>query len=514
VEPPDGELVRLAQGGEPAAFRLLVERYMPMARAKASRFCPDPNDIDDIVQESFLQAFMGLDRLRDPERFAGWLSGIVLNVCRALRRRAPLTLLADWPEQLHPVSADGLPSADDIDRAEALRRAVAGLPAGQRQAVTMYYYADLPVGQIGDSAGAAKSSLHKARQRLREHITAHRPDLIPAALRRTVMAQVRIAHADPRPGDLGDGRFAVNEVLIVLADDAGHRAVPVWLNASDGGSLWRLLSPDAAEAALERVPEQLTSRLLLAAGATVTGVDIDELGPGVTAARISLAGPAGSQQVTARLADGLSLAAAAGAPVRIADTVIDQLGVPADGDNLLASFPPAEPAGRILRRQPRREPGNLGFTDGLDQWELTGSYLRDVSDSHWQDYSCTVEDHAAVLRSAVPDPHGFAALRQTLFAEDYRGAAIAFRGELRATDVADQAGLFLRVSRGPARARRNDPANHTAELTGSVDWSRQELTVEVPDEESLIIHFGIFLIGRGRIELRNAELAASRLACR
>jgi hypothetical protein len=275
-----------------------------------------------------------------------------------------------------------------------------------------------------------------------------------------------------------------------------------------------LLSPDAGEAALERVPEQLTSRLLLAAGATVTGVDIDELGPGVTAARISLAGPAGSQQVTARLADGLSLAAAAGAPVRIADTVIEQLGVPADGDNLLASFPPAEPAGRILRRQPRREPGNLGFTDGLDQWELTGSYLRDVSDSHWQDYSCTVEDHAAVLRSAVPDPHGFAALRQTLFAEDYRGAAIAFRGELRATDVADQAGLFLRVSRGPARARRNDPANHTAELTGSVDWSRQELTVEVPDEESLIIHFGIFLIGRGRIELRNAELAASRLACR
>lgn len=317
---------------------------MPMARAKASRFCPDPNDIDDIVQESFLQAFMGLDRLRDPERFAGWLSGIVLNVCRAIRRRAPLTLLADWPEQLHPVSADGLPSADDIDRAEALRRAVAGLPAGQRQAVTMYYYADLPVGQIGDSAGAAKSSLHKARQRLREHITAHRPDLIPAALRRTVMAQVRIAHADPRPGDLGDGRFAVNEVLIVLADDAGQRAVPVWLNASDGGSLWRLLSPDAGEAALERVPEQLTSRLLLAAGATVTGVDIDELGPGVTAARISLAGPAGSQQVTARLADGLSLAAAAGAPVRIADTVIDQLGVPADGDNLLASFPPAEPA--------------------------------------------------------------------------------------------------------------------------------------------------------------------------
>jgi RNA polymerase sigma-70 factor, ECF subfamily len=254
VELPDGELARLAQAGEPAAFRLLVERHLPMARARAARLYPDPNDVDDVVQESFLQAFLGLHRLRDPERFAGWLGGIVVNVCRAARRRAPLTFLADWPEQVHPVSADGVPSADDLDRAQALRRAVAELPAGQRQAVTLYYYADLPVDQIGDSAGAAKASLHKARRRLREHITAHCPDLIPAAPRRTVMTAVRIAHVHPRPGDLGDGRFAVSEFLIVLADDAGHRAVPLWLSASDGASLWRL-SPNAGEAALERVPE-------------------------------------------------------------------------------------------------------------------------------------------------------------------------------------------------------------------------------------------------------------------
>jgi RNA polymerase sigma factor (sigma-70 family) len=505
VEPPDGELVRLAQAGESAPFRLLVERHLPMARARAARFCPDPNDVDDVVQESFLQAFIGLGRLRDPDRFAGWLGGIVVNICRALRRRAPVTFLADWPEQLHPVSADGVPSAEDLDRAQVLRRAVAGLPAGQRQAVALYYYADLPVDQIGDSADAAKSSLHKGRRRLREHITAHRPDLIPTAPRRTIMTPVRIAHVHPRPGDLGDGRFAVSEFLVVLADDAGQRAVPLWLNASDGASLWRL-SPQSGEAALERVPEQLTSRLLLAAGTTVTGVDIDELGPGVTAARIGLAGPAGTQQVTARLAEGLSLAAAASAPVRIADTVIDQLAVPVDGDNLLVPFLRPDPADRIPRMQPRHEPGNLGFADGLDRWELNGSFLRDVSDAHWQDYSCTVEDHAAVLRSAVPDPHGFAALRQALFAEDYRGATIVFRGELRVTDVADQAGLFLRVSSGPVRARRSDPANHTADLAGSADWSTQELTAEIPDEESLIIHFGIFLIGRGQVELRNAEL--------
>ena len=45
---PDGDLVRLARDGDPAAFRLLVERHLPMARARAARLC-------------------------DPDRFAAWL---------------------------------------------------------------------------------------------------------------------------------------------------------------------------------------------------------------------------------------------------------------------------------------------------------------------------------------------------------------------------------------------------------------------------------------------------------
>jgi len=69
-------LVRLARDGDPAAFRLLVERHLPMARARAARLCPQPGDADDAVQDAFLQAFLALDRLRDPSRFAGWLGGI------------------------------------------------------------------------------------------------------------------------------------------------------------------------------------------------------------------------------------------------------------------------------------------------------------------------------------------------------------------------------------------------------------------------------------------------------
>ena len=146
-------------------------------------------------------------------------------------------LLAEWPEGLHPVSAQGLPSAGDLDRAEALRAAVAGLPDGQRRAVELYYYAGLLAG----SPGAAKASPHKAHRRLRAHITAHRPDLIPVTSRRTAMTTVRIACAEPHMDTRLDGSRAIGHILVVLADDPGHRAMGLWLRTRQGMALWRIL---------------------------------------------------------------------------------------------------------------------------------------------------------------------------------------------------------------------------------------------------------------------------------
>ena len=439
----DGDLVRLARDGDPAAFRLLVERHLPMARARAARLCPQPGDADDAVQDAFLQALLALDRLRDPGRFAGWLGGIVANVCRAQRRRPPLTLLGDWPENLHPASAHGLPSAEDLDRVDALGRAVAGLPSGQRQAITLFYYADQPASQIAATPGAAKASLHKARRRLREYITAHRPDLIPVTSRSTPMTAVRIAHAEPWSGRQHDG-------LVVLADDAGHRALPVRLPGRSG-VFWRLFArpEDRGEEHPADDAGEMTGHLLRAAGITVTAVTVTDLGPGVTATRIDIAAPGGTRQMTARLADG------------------------------------------------------------LHRWQLDGTFLRQATGSHDQDYSCTTEDGRAILTAAVPEPAGFAFLSQEINADDYRGRAVVFRGALRSTDVADRAGLVLRIireGRQPAGPDPwHDPANHFAVATGTRDWARHEVTAQIPPDASLII-FGVFLNGRGQIELRNPQL--------
>jgi len=269
---------------------------------------------------------------------------------------------------------------------------------------------------------------------------------------------VRIVLADPRTGRPPDGGAVNGRQLIVLADDTGHRAVPLWLPGLDFKLLWWLLDAvpapgTARDAVLAGVLEETAARLLHAAGVAVTAVDIEPAGEDVpelrsdtAAARAELATAAGTRHVTVSAGYGLKLAAAAGAPVRVADEVMDRLAVPVHGEDVHAPFlllsavrPPGDPGQRQSF-----EPRNLAFTDGLHRWQLDGTFLRQAG-FHDQDYSCTTEDGRAILTAAVPEPAGFAFLSQEIEPDDCRGRAVTFRGDLRTTDVADRAGLVLRI---------------------------------------------------------------------
>ena len=339
------------------------------------------------------------------------------------------------------------------------------------------------------------------------------------------MTIVRIVLADPRTGRPPRGSGVNGQLLIVLADtalteDGGHRAVPLWLPGLDFKLLWLLLDSasapgTASDAVLAGVLEETAARLLHAAGVAVTAVDIEPAGQDVpelrsdtAAARVELATAAGTRHATVSAGYGLKLAVATGAPVRVADEVMDRLAVPVQGEDVHAPFllPAAvRPPGDSGLAQ-RFEPRNMAFTDGLDRWELAGSFL-DAGRPHWQDYSCTAADRSAILASAVPEPSGSAVLFQEIYADDYRGAAVTFRGLLRTTGVAGQAGLHLAAGRpaDPPGEHLRDRGGRSLTGPGSSDWTRHEVTVPVPGDAG-VIRFGISLTGSGRVELRNAEL--------
>jgi hypothetical protein len=334
------------------------------------------------------------------------------------------------------------------------------------------------------------------------------------------MTTVRIVHAlrhnrparAPDGSDVADWRLV--QRLIVLADDAGRRAVPLWLRVWGQKDLLSQLGRPASDAEVASGLLETAARVLWTAGTAVSALDIEpasddvpELRWDTVTARIGLATATGTRPVTVSVEYGLALAAVAGAPVRVADEVMDRLAVPVPGEDMLAPFLPPADARPPARPARRFEPRNMAFTEGLDYWELAGGFSDDGQPA-WPDYSCTAADQSAVLAATVQEPAGSAALVQTVYADDYRGAAVTFRGQLRTTDVAGQAGLHLAVS-GPASVSMatRPLLGHDSSLTapGSSDWTWHEVTVPVPGEATAI-RFGISLAGHGRIELRGAEL--------
>lgn len=324
---------------------------------------------------------------------------------------------------------------------------------------------------------------------------------------------------------------------VIVLDDAGHRELPVWLLGHDGmriSALFERRNPGDANAGAVQdagtkasTAEELTRRLLHAAGARMTSVDIDELGPGVPVARIGLTGLAGSGNVTARLPDGLALAITAGTPLRVADAVMDRLAVPASPGSAPGSAPgpmpgafagmPERTASELSPRRPRYEPRNMGFAEGLSGWLLDGSFREHSVQDHWQDYTAAADQGTAVLQAATPDPAGFAVLAQFMWADDYRGSVVTVRGRFRRGDGAGRAGLFVRVQTpgsgpGPGSPLNFDDVLADAGTTVSVvaaapDWAQHEVTARVP-RDCRLVGFGMFLAGGGRIELRDLELTS------
>src|SRR5258708_32029226 len=172
----DAALVGAARAGDRAAFAALIDRHWPLLAGCCRRMLGAGELVEEAVQESVVQALLGLDRLREPARFGPWLAGIGLNVCRHLVRER--SSRAWSPESALDATADG--SADPQELAEAAevvaraRGAGAALPCGQRDAVTLHYLAGLSqrdaAAALGIEVGAGNGRLHKARLALRRRL--------------------------------------------------------------------------------------------------------------------------------------------------------------------------------------------------------------------------------------------------------------------------------------------------------------------------------------------------------
>ena len=251
----DDRLVHRVLAGDKPAFGTLVDRHRAEAVRLARRLLHRAPDGEDVVQEAFLHAFLSLARLRSPERFRGWLLGIVLNIARSRwRTRAdyPLEAWAGGQMRANPLILDVEPSPEVVHESRELHRlvidAIATLSEEQRDTVELHYVEGLKLWEIAAlvdaPVGTIKARLHRARARLRhalaEAVTVGRR--VRAAAEEALMIEVTVEDvvvrspkaepatwlADPRDSKLDYWR------VVLLKERAGDRVLPIWLHPFDG----------------------------------------------------------------------------------------------------------------------------------------------------------------------------------------------------------------------------------------------------------------------------------------
>ena len=177
-------LIRDIMKGNRMAMQELYNLTVRNMTAVCSRYVIDQNDVNDVLQESYLKAFSKIETFmpRDDGSLVAWLRRIVVNeALQLLRRKKLLNQLVslddveDEPEDL-TVSDQVTDYVSSIDIGD-LMELVQQLPDGYRTIFNLYAIEKLPHSKIatmlGISEGTSASQYHRARKQLAQLILDH-----------------------------------------------------------------------------------------------------------------------------------------------------------------------------------------------------------------------------------------------------------------------------------------------------------------------------------------------------
>ena len=322
--------------GDHRAFGELVDRHGPRLEVLARRLLGDEAEAEDLTQEAVLQAYLGLERLRDPERFSSWVYGIALNLAKMrLRSRRNGALPALDATRLAALAAADPSPAEIVEARELwslVESALQVLPPEQRRAVLLHYVDGLSCEEIaallGEPAGTVRVRLHRARARLRDRLSSLAPT------RREAPAMIEVTLEDVVIRMLtGEGEAETPQVsgrslrIVLLRERGGDRVLPIWIGSSEGDALALQLTGGTMPRPLTA---DLMASLLEASGAAVERVAVNSLRDKTFYAVITLSAGGKTSEIDARPSDALNLAARVGAPIYVDEEIMAESGMRAD----------------------------------------------------------------------------------------------------------------------------------------------------------------------------------------
>ena len=157
------------------AFNLIVRKYQERLYWHIRKMLISHEDTDDVLQNTFIKAFEGLDRFREDASLFTWLYRIATNESLSFlkKKRGTLLPLGQNLKSLEKtIESDVYFSGDEIQK--KLQKAIIRLPEKQRLVFNMKYFDELKYEEISEilktSVGALKASYHHALKKLEQYL--------------------------------------------------------------------------------------------------------------------------------------------------------------------------------------------------------------------------------------------------------------------------------------------------------------------------------------------------------
>jgi len=179
--PSDAQAIQRVLNGDTDAFEVLVRAHEGHLFRLLSRHLPK-SEVAEAAQETLLDAFLNLSKLREPERFKAWLSSIALrrsaDFWRENSRRAERGVDFSSPEELawleEVMVEDSSSKFEELtarrDAAKLVATLMEELTPEDRIAVELFYAEEYDVAEIGEMMGWGESKvkvrLHRARKKM------------------------------------------------------------------------------------------------------------------------------------------------------------------------------------------------------------------------------------------------------------------------------------------------------------------------------------------------------------
>jgi RNA polymerase sigma-70 factor (ECF subfamily) len=156
----------VAAGDYEQALRLMAEAYSTSVARFCAGFCGSAAEADDLLQETFVDAWKAMHRFPASANAKGWLFGIARRVCiRYLRKRdRRADLVKKWcgeakdPVSRGPSAEEG---AEDAESQALLAQALSQLKPNLREAVLLYYQVGLSTAEMAESLGVKPATARK-----------------------------------------------------------------------------------------------------------------------------------------------------------------------------------------------------------------------------------------------------------------------------------------------------------------------------------------------------------------